>query len=109
MSHTELPWHTVIDSDLVYIDSALLNVCDLYHRTAEYAIFTKENAEANAAFIVKACNNHENLIEAIQAALRISDLWLPQVVDAEHVGEAEALHLMRDKFLEAIKQAEEDQ
>lgn len=42
------------------------------------------------------------LQEAIEGALRISDLWIPSHVDAEHQGEAEALHVMRNKFIEAL-------
>ncbi len=66
--HTALPWMTVTDGKLIYIDSDLDNICDLYHNTTSLNICTKMNAEANAAFIVKAVNNHDKLVDALEHA-----------------------------------------
>ncbi len=65
MKHTELPWIAVKDKDLIYIDSEVFNVCDLYHVNAK-GVHQKENAEANAAFIVNAVNNHENILKVLR-------------------------------------------
>lgn len=60
--HTSTPWHAhkpdesngwwYVDGE----DSAIGDVCTLYH----------DNAESNAAFIVKAVNCHEELLEALR-------------------------------------------
>ena len=48
----------------------------------------------------------EKLREGIKGALRIEKLWIPKIVGEEHKGEAEALHLMRDTFINLLKGGE---
>lgn len=57
--------------------------------------------KANAKLIIAS----PDLLDACAAALRVSDLWLPSVVSAEHEHEAAVLHKMRDKLLAAFKEA----
>ena len=107
MKHTPTPWgvHVNLDGAVIYAEDGTREPWLIADVSGGFEDEIEQ--EANAAFIVKACNNHENLIGVIQAALRISDLWLPETADPEHVGEAEALHKMRNSFLETIKQAED--
>ena len=51
-----------------------------------------ENAEANAEFIVKACNNYDKLVEAVKVAL-----W-----DGEH-DEAQAQHQGHPRLIERLE------
>jgi hypothetical protein len=46
------------------------------------------------------------LVEVCKAMIRISDLWIPANVDYQHKGEAQALHLAREKMIAAIQKAE---
>lgn len=57
--------------------------------TGDYRNFPKETAEANAAFIVRACNSHAELLEALEMLAYYSDL--PD--DTELVGEMRAVYL----------------
>ena len=54
--------------------------------------------------LTKAKGEVERLKGSIQNALNIDCLWIPKIVDREHKGEAEALHKMRDSFLELLKE-----
>lgn len=104
MKHTETPWQAIVDGDLVYIDNdAGNNICDLYHITAGGFTHTKQNAEANAAFIVKAVNNHYSLKEALE-------LMLERYVDLVNCGDCGSWNPEEEvrviKAREAIKQAE---
>lgn len=45
------------------------------------------------------------LYEALAAFERVKELWLPGEVSEEHAGEAEALHGLRRKMLNALAQA----
>lgn len=47
----------------------------------------------------------EELYEALAAFERAQDLWLPCEVAEEHAGEAEALHGLRRKMLDALAKA----
>lgn len=55
----------------------------------------------NAALIAAA----PDLYEALAAFERAKDLWLPREVAEEHAGEAEALHGLRRKVLDALAKA----
>jgi predicted negative regulator of RcsB-dependent stress response len=78
--HSPLPWektHSVIFSS--------------YVKVASCRDFSEDLSKANAEFIVKACNNHYQLLEALKEAVSL--------VDAHYPKQAE-------KLLEVIKQAE---
>ncbi len=49
-------------------------------------------AEANTAFIVRACNSHYDLLEACQAAVaeRTSPFWIPRVTECLQAAIAKA-------------------
>lgn len=69
--HTPTPWHYVENKRL-----GLMQICDtIYHNKGETSLITSintndphlHNAQANAAYIVKAVNCHEQLVEALKA------------------------------------------
>ena len=64
-----------------------------------------EEQRANAEFMVRAWNSHYDLLDAIEAAIRISALWVPCAVKPEHEEEAAALSAMEEKFKAAIEKA----
>ena len=100
MKHTELPWEVIKDGELVYIDSGSINICDLYHMH-ENGAYTKYDAEANAAFIAKACNNHESLLGALK------DLMASISGGSKSCGHDYTCVCSGDAARAAIKQAEE--
>ncbi len=59
--HSELPWFISqrVKGLTAFIDSGNRTVCQM----------TGKNSEANAAFIVRACNAHEALVGALEAVL----------------------------------------
>ncbi|MCK5445110.1 MAG: hypothetical protein KAI73_05755 [Rhodospirillaceae bacterium] len=82
--HTPIPWNVETgnaDGDkLIWIGSPGNDICDLYHKRAEHGVdlvehfHLKENAEANAEFIVTAVNSHDGLLEALeQAAMELEE------------------------------------
>jgi len=66
MKHTDLPWR-VSEVALTRIESGDATICSswVYGRSS-----TEE--KANAAFIVKACNNHYQLIDALRELHRVA-------------------------------------
>ena len=56
---------------------------------------------ANAHLIAAA----PELYEALASFERATDLWLPVEVSEEHVGEAQALHMLRNRMLAALAKA----
>ena len=64
--HSELPWKVekikIEERDILIIQSEKYNICSIAGRLSK-------EAEANAAFIVRACNNHEKLVIACKMAL----------------------------------------
>lgn len=71
-AHTELPWEagsqaTLSDPRMVYCNDATgQRVADC---TGEYLFHTDEVMRANAAFIVRACNAHYQMLEALKNVL----------------------------------------
>lgn len=49
----------------------------------------------------------KKLRESIDGALKISDLWIPEIAEAEFKDEVKALHSMRTNFLECTKKYKE--
>lgn len=74
--HTPTPW-TVMSGPspttetLFWVDGdyETVSVCDLYHLNRDGTIYSKKNAEANAARIVHCVNLHDELVEAVEMLL----------------------------------------
>ena len=62
------------------------------------SMFPDENKQLKA--------ENKALKHIIKSALAIDHLWVPKVVKESHRGEAEALHLMRDTFLNILEPTE---
>ena len=60
--HSPLPWHT--DEDWPIMDCNNTRVADLYGKSITMAT-------ANAAYIVRACNNFENLMDIVRTLVQI--------------------------------------
>ena len=58
-THSQLPWK-LEDAD-----------CIIDNRGKTTAVCVNEFSEANASFIVKAVNNHERLVKAVQSILAV--------------------------------------
>ena len=82
VKHTPTPYEAVglenPDNQIVYIKSDTSpdgDICDFYHvidhGENKGHIFLKDKARANAEFIVRACNSHEDLITTIKRFLSI--------------------------------------
>lgn len=99
MSHTPTPWDAIIDNKIVYVQSPLYDICDLYHRNNKGEIYTKDNAEANAALIVKAVNNHDKLVKALEKIR-----YLPET--SEHSAEFNMWDMaeIAEKVLKELKE-----
>ena len=82
--HTPGPWRSAGGS--VYLDRDgldMLTVVAKCPRRQHSPVIRKADAEANAAFIARACNAHEDLLAALEFAyLRLS------VPDREIIGPA---------------------
>ncbi len=69
----------------------------------------KKEARANAKRIIHCVNHFDEVVETIQAALRIKDLWLPP--DDHHADEdaeeIKTLMLMKSTFEQVIKKVTE--
>lgn len=68
--HTELPWRTGEKFGRIYVGdgSAEIDVCDC-RLAGINAVACSTMIAANAAFIVQACNAHEELVEALKGLL----------------------------------------
>lgn len=63
--HTKTPWETCGPSHIM--DGNKKYICSFYDVEGEYF----DNSEANAAYIVKACNGYGKLVEALKAAIQV--------------------------------------
>ena len=107
MKHTKLPWEKNYKGSLGHIKSIAKTEKDKgkYPLTPTVCrfkelegIISREEAEANAAFIVKAVNSHEKLLNALKKA-RPAVLWRETHLSAE-------LDDLVKEIDEAIKEAE---
>lgn len=101
-THTPTPWTYIASncSNFVHIET------DTDHSTiATLAKGTKSQKEANAAFIVRACNAHELLVEALKLHLAFLDSlpegWLGKttgdvgLLNDAYIASSKALKLAR--------------
>lgn len=59
--HTEIPYSTAIDgNDKIHIVTNRIEIATMYDKRP------KDEQEANARFIVTACNNHDKLVETVK-------------------------------------------
>ena len=66
MNHTQAPWENR--------NTSKFGPGEIYAKD-EYICTTSGNAQANAEFIVKACNAHADLLEACQKGLSILKVY----------------------------------
>lgn len=110
MNHTPLPWAVNYKGSIGHIKS----IAETKKETGKYpltptvcrfkelaGVISKENAEANAEFIVRACNNHYKLLEALK------DLMIDAGGGSKACGHDFTCNCAWDKAKEAIKEAEE--
>lgn len=104
MKHTELPWILINEKYNVYIE-VKNNDYPKYPELKEKLLLTgvsltcgnhprQKEAEANAEFIVKACNNHAKLVEACKEAI--------EIIEDVHGTDESALHILK----QALKESE---
>lgn len=66
--HTPLPWEAASDGCLRRATPSGMDFLRIASPWVESAWNCDETAEANAAFIVRACNSHYELLEALEKA-----------------------------------------
>lgn len=102
--HTPTPWmvsHADVAGpaqQLVWIDAEVApseGIADLYHRTKDGEFVVKRDAEANAAFIVRAVNAHDDLVAALRQIIEAEDSY------REYVGDLK----IDDPLADAVKAA----
>ena len=83
MKHTELPFNfdITLDGFIVYKENTMKSICKVIYKDVSY-MPSKEEAEANSEFIVKACNNHYKLIEALKLCSKALDKY-PSIIDID--------------------------
>lgn len=82
MKHTELPWHYQEDSDTY---THIIRDPSGSRIVAQFRQDTSGLPEANAAFIVKACNNHYTLLEALKDLMPVLQQWEPDHSSGEEL------------------------
>ena len=88
MKHTELPWKANKEGIRVDIDGLFGGECDIIHDPQFDTVCFAPKENNNAEFIVKACNNHYKLIEAV---MDLVDLAECRGVEDSIIGEAKDL------------------
>ena len=99
MKHTPTPWKVGLitkSGDSVYVDVSQ----DIEEVEVPIAGLLHHDTEANAAFIVKAVNNHYQLLEALEKIVRQTEDMIPPF---RAMGADQMMKVAR----KAIKQAEE--
>lgn len=65
----------------------------------------KEHILGLSKVLERVGSQRDELYECLSAFERVTELWLPAEVSEEHIEEAEALHGLRRKMLEALAKA----
>ncbi|MGR3218615.1 MAG: hypothetical protein ACUZ8H_02205 [Candidatus Anammoxibacter sp.] len=88
MSHTDLPWH----KNKNYADCIHAEHGDMVTDLSYVRVNSKEINEANAAFIVKACNNHYQILAALKSVRNCQTMHEMNWVEIdEAIKQAEAV------------------
>ena len=74
MTHTPTPWHVSAHWDSYYSPYYLLHG-DVPADNEQTATSIRDQHEANAAFIVRCCNSHDELVKALEELLEDCDGW----------------------------------
>jgi len=99
MSHTPIPWK--YEGTDIYKGEKDIASCIVTFSSDDAVTVSVEEAEANAAFIVKACDNYPNLVEAVRwAYARL--LFLGEYEGRSTVGGQKELALLRDVIASVI-------
>lgn len=105
--HTPTPWHTgktlVSYKDPMFSHTAIVNKADTL-RIANVAGVGDADSKANAAFIVKAVNCHEELVEALQRVSRAIDCGGLKVI--ENKLYPTSAYALKDEIAQALAKAE---
>ncbi len=69
-NHSELPWD--VDATGYYIGKVYIGGVIEVAQILDMPYPSAGSRESNAAFIVRACNNHEKLVEALKKIIQLS-------------------------------------
>lgn len=94
--------YRIIDTDR---HQSYQGVALVVQRDAHPIIRDCEITREEALYRAKVMAASQDLLEALQAFERISDIWLPATSSEEHEGEMRALHEARNDMLAAIRKA----
>jgi hypothetical protein len=102
MNHTPGPWTLSFGGSITDHGFTVTNGADVIAERWPYYIRNQAELAANARLIAAA----PELLAALEAAMRISDLWMPpECFPPEHQEEAAALAAMAEKIKGAIEKA----
>ena len=87
-THSELPWKVDVEMDIVNKQDGHLATC------------VNVNQKANASFIVRACNNHEKLVEALQLILPLAKGY----VSKNSVGSNQKYIEVADQAIQSVEE-----
>lgn len=96
-NHTPTPWHIAGDDNIIHIKAQETLICELTSRESEMGFDYEcplKVTKKNAAFIVRACNAHDELVEALKKA---RDYIEGELIENALVGGSQTL----GSFLEA--------
>ena len=82
MTHTPTPWHVSAHWDSYYSPYYLLHG-DVPADNEQTATSIRDQHEANAAFIVRCCNSHDQLVKALE----LTKDNLSRLIAAKHSDE----------------------
>lgn len=111
MKHNSLPWTINEDGEIECCGSILGRMYGIddypcLDLEEEDTVELEEQIKGNWNLVTRACNSHYDLLEACEAMIKISDLWLPvRALHPEHEGELKALCEAKRKLEAAIQKA----
>ena len=93
MDHTELPWKVEKFKGVLEIAKGIESICEVAPYYPDLGTKqAKQKGAANAAFIVRACNNHYKLLEACKEAVTfISGLQIDITREDTYANECQTL------------------
>ena len=94
--HTPTPWkagHYITSPDKVIMDSIGMAIANMN--------MAERNTEANAAYIVHACNAHDELVAALESMIKLAD-WYAGFAPVSNEARTQS-QIDRDKAREALE------